>query len=548
VPESTSSNSAIASIDIRQLPWIRPLAAAYVHDFGAVSSFYAGDPNDPVAWRNTLGRVQATPRDRRALVDILARQQERRGAPLQAREAARRLLDPQTVAVVTGQQAGMLGGPLFTLLKALTAIRLAREVQREHGTAAVAVFWIDAEDHDWNEVASLTMLDADYRPRVLALPTRESADPVPVATIKLDPTIDTLLAELGALLPPTDFTAGLVDSLRAAYRPGAGMAEAFGRWLDGVLGPLGLILYDCSDPDAKPLTSHLVRRELEQPGRTWRLASDAGAELERQGFHAQVAPQPDGVALFYLNGGRHPIRRDGPDFVAGGERLTQADLLRTADQEPHRFSPNVLLRPLVQDSLFPTIAYVGGPSELAYLGQLKAVYEHFELPMPLVVPRATATLMDSAAARFMNKYSLEYRQLQAQDDGELNRLLESLLPPEVESSLQEARAAAETRMAAVIDAVRLLDPTLEGTARAALGKMEHELRALHGKVIHAAKKRDDVLRRQFTRTRALIFPNGQPQERTLGFVWFLNRYGPALVGILERDLPRDGSVHALLTP
>jgi bacillithiol biosynthesis cysteine-adding enzyme BshC len=535
-------------MDIARLPWIRRLAADYAHDFDRLAPFYAGNPASPDSWRDAIARVGRHHRDRRALVEILVRQQQRRGAPGAARDAARRLAQERTVAIVTGQQAGVAGGPLFTLLKALTAIRLAREVERTHGTPAVPVFWIDSEDHDWDEVAWATVLDAESRPRTIRLPSPSHANQVPVATIRLDASIEAFLSELRAALPPTEFTSELMDRLATAYRPGAGMAEAFGRWLEEVLGHYGLVLYDCSDPAAKPLVARVFARELAQPGRTWELASEAGARLEALGYHAQVAPHPDGVALFHLDGIRQAVRRDGGAFVVGDRRIAATDLVEAAERDPQQFSPNVLLRPLTQDELFPTVAYVAGPSELAYLGQLKGVYEHFDLPMPLVVPRATATLLDSAATRFLTRYPLEYRQLQAQDEAELNRLLESQLPPQVDASLQDAQRAVEERMAAIIAAVPALDPTLEGAARSALGRMEHELRSLHGKVIHAAKKRDETLRRQFVRTRALVFPDGHPQERTLGFVWFLNRYGPALVDILDRDLPRDGSVHVLLTP
>jgi uncharacterized protein YllA (UPF0747 family) len=278
------------------------------------------------------------------------------------------------------------------------------------------------------------------------------------------------------------------------------------------------------------------------------LASEAGIAFQALGYHAQGAPHPDGVALFHLSGTRTPIRREGSHYVAGDARFDGSDLVRTAAQYPERFSPNVLLRPLVQDALFPTVAYVSGPSELAYLGQLKSVYAHFGIPMPLVVTRATATILDSAALRFIDRHSVPIAQLQPQDEAELNRLLEHLLPPEVEGSLVATQRAVEENMAAVIRALPTIDPTLEGAARSVLGRMEHDLRALHTKLIHAAKKRDETLRRQFVRTRALVFPDGHLQERTLGFIWFLNRYGPVLIDILARDLPGDGRVHALMAP
>ena len=269
-------------------------------------------------------------------------------------------------------------------------------------------------------------------------------------------------------------------------------------------------------------------RELSTPGETSRLAAAAGAALDARGYKAQVTPAADSTALFALGETREPIKRTPGGFAIGDRQVSGADLVAEATAHPERFSPNVLLRPLVQDTLFPTIAYVGGPSEVAYFAQLKDVYAHFDLPMPLIVPRATATFVDGAGLRFLQQSGVELGALQARDDGALNRLLEQTLPREVEDALQAVRADVEGRMAAVIAAVPAVDATLEGTARSTLGKMTHELATLHQKVVQAAKRRDDTLRRQFERTRALAFPGGEPQERAIGLVWLLNRIGPAL--------------------
>jgi len=207
----------------------------------------------------------------------------------------------------------------------------------------------------------------------------------------------------------------------------------------------------------------------------------------------------------------------------------------------------VLLRPIVQDTLFPTIAYVAGPNELAYLGQLKPVYAHFGVPMPLMVPRASATLLDSAGVRFLGKYDVALASLHAQDESVLNRLLADALPAGVEEAHQAALAALDGPMQALVRAVPAIDPTLEGAARSVAGKISHELQGLHTKIIHAAKRRDDTLRRQFTRTRSQAFPNGQAQERTIAFVSFLNRYGQGLVDHLVRELPLDPGAHWVVT-
>ena len=214
-------------VDVRRFPWIRPLAGEYAYNFKQVEGLYAGDPTDPQAWRDAAARVQQHPRNRNALVSLLSAQQTERGAPPAARAAAARLLDASTVAVVTGQQAGAFGGPLYTLLKAITALQLARRSERELKVPVQAVFWVDAEDHDWDEVRGCTVLDAEFQPRTVTLAGPEGAGELPVARLKLDERVEQSIAELAGLLPQTEFTSDLLDGIRTAWRPGTGAARAF---------------------------------------------------------------------------------------------------------------------------------------------------------------------------------------------------------------------------------------------------------------------------------------------------------------------------------
>jgi bacillithiol biosynthesis cysteine-adding enzyme BshC len=542
-----AGSTALVAVDVRRFGWIRPLAGEYAFNFTHLAPLYAGDPASPEAWRESIARTQQHPRRREQIAHIVAAQQARRDTPPEARASAQLLADSSTVAVITGQQAGAFGGPLFTLLKAVTAIQLARRAARDHGASVVPVFWVDAEDHDWNEVSSCTVIDDTLQPRTITLQPPPGAGELPVAALALDDRIGGSLDELEQGLARTDFTEWVLSSLRAAYRPGAGMGEAFARWLDGLLGPHGLIVFESGDPAAKPLVRDVFMRELQAPGRTASLAAGAGEALAARGHQPQVVPQTGAPALFRLDGARRSIRRDGDQFLVGEDVYSADALAAEAASSPDRFSPNVLLRPVVQDTLFPTICYVAGPSELAYLGQLGEVYKHFGVPMPLMYPRATATILDAAAARFVAKHHLEIEQLQPQDESTLNRLLESQLPASVEQALQSANETVHREMERVIDVLPELDPTLAGAARTTLGKMEHDLKTLHSKVIHAAKRRDETLRRQFTRVQVQAFPLGHPQERTLAVVFFLNRYGPALVERLIQDLPIDMGHHWLVT-
>jgi bacillithiol biosynthesis cysteine-adding enzyme BshC len=537
-----STESSVLAVDVRRFPWIRRLAADYAYDFPSVAPFFTGDPADPTAWAQAISRTQAHPRARKEIADVVAVQQRRRGAPLRAIEAGQTLANAETVAIVTGQQAGLFGGPVFTLFKALTALKLADRVTREHRVPCVVIFWIDSEDHDWDEVRTCHVFDESLNRRAISLPPDARGGPAPVSSVRLDDAILATLQDLDSVLPATEFKQTLLDDLRRIYSPGAGMAEAFGGWLERVLGDRGLIVYDAADPAAKPMAGAVFARELTTPGETSRRAAVAGSDLVARGYHSQVHAQ-DALALFHLEGGRRAIRQQNGRFVVGDDTYVPTALVEQAADRPAAFSPNVLLRPIVQDALFPTICYVAGPNELAYLGQLRGVYQHFGVPMPIMYPRASATLVDSSAWRFLTKRDIPFESLQLQDESALNSLLASQIPPGVSQSLDAAATAIDEAMARVVAALPALDPTLEGAARSTLGRMQHDLQTLRSKTIQSAKKRDETLRRQFMRTRALVFPGGEPQERAIGFVSFLNQYGPALVQRLEQQIPLELGTH-----
>lgn len=535
------------AVDVRSFPWIRRLAADYAYAYQNVAEFFAGDPSTPAAWADVIQRSKAKTRRPADLARVIAGQQARRGAPVQSREAAAKLADPATRVVITGQQAGLFGGPFFTLLKALTTMKLAAQVSREHHVPVVAVFWIDAEDHDWPEVSSCTVLDGDLAARHVRLADLEGAGELPIARLKLNEGIQPALDALAAALPESDFRAEILAALRRSYCPGSGMAQAFGQWMEHVLGPHGLVVYDSSDPAAKPLARDVFVKEVAEPGVTAQIAAKSGADLVAKGYHAQVQPAQGAVSLFHLNDGREAIRVDRDTARIGDRTMTLEELADEASERPEHFSPNVLLRPIVQDTMFPTICYVAGPNELAYLGQLRDVYAHFDVPMPLMYQRATATLVDSNTFRFLTKYDLPLQELQAQDESALNDLLQSQLPPTVEQSLVAVASLIDERMETLAKAVPQIDATLEGAVRTTLTKLQHDVQSLRNKVIQAAKRRDETLRRQFQRAQALTFPQGHPQEREVGAVWFLNRYGPALVDRLLDELPLAMGRHWILT-
>jgi bacillithiol biosynthesis cysteine-adding enzyme BshC len=539
----TQSNSI--GVDYRRFPGIKPLAAEYTTNFAALEPFFTGNPTDESAWQAAIDARSQMPV---VLVPLLHAQQQARGAQEAALEAAARLDNPKTVAVVTGQQAGLFGGPLYTLLKAISAIRLARRVEQTHGVPTVAVFWVDAEDHDLDEIRTCNILDAGLQVETASVSFPASVAGTPASTVRLGAEIDAVVNGLAAALPQTDFTADLISNLHHAYANGRGLVEAFAIWLERLLGDYGLVVFDASDAAAKPLVADLFEREVATAGTTVSLARAAGDRLRDAGFHAQVDSPPNTVALFLMDGTRRAIRRDGDGdgLLIGDERLDRGTLLERLHGDPTCLGPNVLLRPIVQDRLFPTICYIAGPNELAYLAQLREVYEHFGIPMPLIVPRLSVSLVDTAVIKFLRRHDIAVETLQPPDESALNRFLGTQLPESVDQAIRATTETLRERMQLLTTAVADVDPTLSGAAESTLGRMERDLRNLQNKVVQAAKRRDQTLRRQFARAQAQLFPRGRPQERLVGTVYFLNRYGPALIDRLINDPALEETQHSVI--
>jgi bacillithiol biosynthesis cysteine-adding enzyme BshC len=547
VPLEAGTSATRLPIDIRQLPWINRLASDYARDFERLAPFYRGSPAHAADWTAAIERAQRHARPRSEVAAILHAQQARRGAPAEARSAAAQVADARTVAVVTGQQAGVFGGPLFTLLKALSAIALAEHVRTTYRIPAVAVFWVDAEDHDWDEVRSCGVLDAELARQSVTVPDVPGAHQEAVGRLRFDDQIGAAIDALFTAMPATEFSADVRERLQHAYHTGAGVAEAFAGWMESLFGSRGLIVFDSSDPAAKPLVAELLAREVEFAGATVAAATAAGAELAGRGYHAQVSASPGSLALFSLKNGRQPMRAQDDSVVVGDQAEPRAAVAARVRHSPADFAPNVLLRPLVQDTLFPTVCYVAGPSELAYLGQLRSVYEAFGIPMPLVHPRASATIVDGNAWRFLNRPDVTFAALKAQDESALNALLEASLPPSVDAAFDDAQRALASQMDRVTAEMGRVDATLAGAAQSVAGRMHDDLQKLRGKVVQAAKRKDDVLRRQFRHAQAQAFPSGRPQEREVGGVYFLNKYGVSLIERLAADLPPDIGTHWVLT-
>lgn len=466
------------------------------------------------------------------VADALARQQEARGSSLAAGRA-RALAEPGATAVVTGQQPGLFGGPLFVLWKALATTQVARRLEQRRDRPVVAVFWVASDDHDFAEVRSTSLIDASGSIRTLRYAPRDEPVGRPAWAVRLDDTLEPLLEDLSATLPAGALGRDEVLSLvRECYRPGVVLSEAFGRLLSRVVPEL--VVLDPADPELKRLMRPVLARELQERSPTSRLALESGRALLAAGYHQQVPVRPGFLNLFTVfDGQRRALAlSNGLVEVRGTrERWSAEEALRRLEADPLLWSPAALLRPLAQDFLLPTAAYIGGPAEIAYHAQIAGAYADFGIPRPALLPRPSVTLVEPPQARALAAEQIGLGDLA--DDPE--RLLSRWARedhPEVESAFAGAREALEREMAKVEEALAARDPTLRAAAISARGRVLFPLRALHEKALRALKKRDQGRAERLRRTRDALLPGGALQERGLGLVGPLGRHGLALV----RDL------------
>lgn len=522
-----------------------PLFLDYLLDVPAVRSFYGNTGWALADVAAAADRALAAQQPRDVLAQALVRQQQGRGAN-QAALQAQRLARSDAVAVVTGQQAGLFGGPLFVLYKALAALELAERLEAQRGAPVVPVFWVASDDHDFAEVRQTSVLDESGQIRTLRYAPAQEPVGQPAFRIVLDASVSALVDELRAALPPSLHRDGMLERLAECYCPGATLSSAFASLLNRLFP--SLVVLDPSDPVIKALMVPVLAREIAEASPTSRLARQAGEQLLAAGYHQQVLVRPGFLNLFVLLDGerRALAMNDGMLEVRGqGRSIPPAETERMLAADPAAWSPGVLLRPLSQDFILPTAAYVGGPAEIAYHAQIGPSYTHFGIPRPVLLPRPSLTLVEPGAARVLEREGLRPQDLQGDPERILGRWAQESYP-EVEAAIARTREALERGMDEVEHALGALDPTLRAAADAARGRALHQIEGLRDKATRALKKRDLSRAERLRRTRDALFPGGSLQERGLGLAGLLARHGDGMIDDLRASLDPWAKGHQVI--
>ena len=524
------------------------LVEDYLYDFDKVREFYNGDFREPSAFERQTERVRSRQIARDDLAAILSEQNGSYGCGPETQGAIARLARDEACAVVTGQQVGLFSGPLYTIYKALTAIKLVDTLNRRGLGSFVPVFWLASDDHDLAEIDHIALLDKDNRLREIRCPTPSRETKVPVSKIPLPGDIGDCLEQLKDLTSDTEFKADILGSLSEAYQPGRSYVEAFGRWMTRLFKSRGLVLIDASHPRLKEMGREIFFREIADGSPSTRQAVAASERLRRAGYEAQI-PLHEGILnQFYAERERQAIQwKDGAFDIKGLPAMaTKEDLLKLAKEKPSLFSPNVLLRPLYQDAVLPTVAYVGGPSEIAYFGQLKGVYEVFGLPMPVVYPRKNVTIVERKIDHILKKYHLSVPDLWRNASGAIGEITKQEIPDSVDQALLLARDHLERGYACLKAEILAFDPSLAESADLAKGKMNQQLDFIQKKVQRAARKRNDIAVQQLHKAVDNLFPNQRLQERVFNIVPYLIKYGSAFVDQLDQAIDIDVTDHQFL--
>ena len=510
------------------------LVREYLDGMEAANVFFRGSPFRAESYRR---KAKELDRARGPGAFTTAAEVVRPAGP-RAEGTLRRVIGEGGYFVTTGQQPGLFGGPLYSLYKALTAVRLAEDLEKVLARPVMPLFWVASDDHDWAEANHAHIVDESNELVRLSVGSAPSGQPRPLGRTQVGGAVSDALDRLAQAFPRNDFHAPYMDRLRDIFHPAATMASAFTDLMAELLHDTTLGLVDAGHPRLKEACKPVFRAEAEDPGASEAVLRDTSEALKAGGYELQVPLISDATLLFVdLYGGRERLEKlnNGFRLMRSGRTLSRRRVLGLIDADPESVSPNVLLRPVVESFLFPTLAYVGGPGELAYFGQLGGLFRRHGVGMPVATPRASLLVVETRVARVLEKFALTPDEVR-EGDALLSRFARDQLPEEVKDAVARWRTTVEAlggELAAVVTAV---DPALRGAVTRARNVGLAALGTLEKKIVRAARRKSDTTRVQIHKARVNLWPAGKHQDRVLSPLQYLMRYGPEFLSRALEDI------------
>jgi bacillithiol biosynthesis cysteine-adding enzyme BshC len=529
-----------------QIPHTTRIFRDFLSDYPKVQQFYPRSAYFDEWFKDEVSTLRYDPERRQRVSAILERQNRSWAASEKTVENIARLRAGAS-AVVTGQQVGLFGGPLFSIFKALSAVKLADHATRS-GIDCVPVFWLATEDHDLAEVNQVAIPGPDFSLQNLTAAVVGVRD-APVGTLRLGAEIQAVVEVASGLLGPSEIS----DFLREAYRPDETLGSGFARLFARLFADWGVILLDAADPELHSIAEPIYRAAVERAPELDEALLARGTALEAAGYHQQVKVTPSSTLLFTLrNGARVPVHHrvngnGSTDFVIEEERLSQTELLSRVASSPQSFSGNALLRPVIQDYLLPTLTYIGGSAEVAYFAQAAVVYEALLGRVTPIVPRFSATILDAKPTMLLERYGLRLPDLFPGPEALRELMASRTLPKELQLAFDQAESSLEKSMAAITEGLAKLDSTLVDSATNAASKMQYQFSQLRSKAARAELRQTEVLTRKADFLSNLLYPNKALQEREIAGTYFLARHGMEFLHDVYETIRPDCLDHQIIT-
>lgn len=442
--------------------------------------------------------------------------------------------------VTTGQQPGLFMGPMYSLYKALTAVKLAQALESVVERPVLPLFWVASEDHDWDEADHTHLLDRQNDLQMFRLPEQDGTPSRPLHRIPVADGLEETLSSFLETLPDSDFIPPLLKSLRVAYSPGSTLSGGFVRIMEDLLAHLPILFVEAHDSILKEASLPVLFRELEEAETHEALLHRTASHLEMEGYSPQVPILEGGVNLFFEGpAGRDRLYRAGSEFRLNRAEiaLSSGELVDRVRDDPSLLSPNVLLRPVVESALFPTLAYVAGPGEVAYFAQLKEFFRCHGIRMPVIFPRHSATLVEGKVEKVLEKFHLAVEELNRPHHELAGEIAREEIPSGIRRALGEIRGALGKGTGSLTRAAQELDPTLKGPVTHARNTSFAAFDEAEKKILQAVKRQNEIALGQLEKAQQNLFPLGRPQERVLNPHYYLARYGPELIqSLLEEFL------------
>ncbi|MBX7152748.1 bacillithiol biosynthesis cysteine-adding enzyme BshC [bacterium] len=539
------------TLSFKDIPGSGKLFLDYMYQFSNVQSLYSVSPDDAAAQETLLSRLASKKTDRKQVSQILARQNQTFGASDLTLENIKKLENPNTVAVVTGQQMGLFTGPLYTIYKSIGTIKLCEVYQKKFPQYEfVPVFWMELEDHDFDEIRHVQLLSVDNDLKKISYNGNDPGNVIrnPVNQLPITEDISRVLDEVKSVLYTTDFTHEWLGLIAKAYQ-GTSLSQAFGKMLTDLLGPYGLIMMDPSDIEFKKIVAPVFRKEIEHTDRIHQLLQTQSETLKQSGYEAQVETAPSN--LFMLDNGPEKlainVEKKNKFRLSAGDIASEKNAIsKILESSPERFIPNVVLRPIVQDTLLPTFAYVAGPAEVAYFGQFKSVYEFFEIPQPMIVPRPFVTILEKKNAKVLDKYTIELLQVFTHSKTLVDQVTMQQSGVPIEAVFGQFVGQMNNQFKALQKQLTAIDPNLKGALETAQQKADQALQVLKTKTIESEKRRNEVLVDQIRKLIHHLYPHHNFQERELNALYYLNKYGRDFIKLLHERLDVTTKDHQVI--